>query len=134
MSGQGHYHSSPAGDLAYVMLVMAFVVAAVSIYIACRTVVFIYYTFEKYPKVKALYYSLAVCIGLWLVGGILASLTEQPGFLGVLCPGILQLVLVCAIVRRQQATTFMKERLDFNIVEAMTKRKWFADDTERIAA
>jgi hypothetical protein len=108
---------------------------AVLIYISVRCAAYIYYTFEKYSaKAKILlWYSLGVALLCALVAGLLYAFTQQLVFLAIACSGILQLLLVCFIVRRKYASTFMKPRLDFNIVEAMTQKKWFTDDTDKVA-
>ena len=140
MSGSGHCHhcdkafSEAAASLTSLAVIIAFVCLAVCIYIGCRIAAYIYYTFEKYAaQAKILWYSLGVCLGLWLLGGLCLAFTKQPAYASLASIGTLQLLIVCFIVRRKYATTFMKEKLSFNIVEAMTKKKWF-DDSDSVAA
>ncbi len=133
-----HSHTEGVGEaLALGYLIVVLVCLAVSAYILCRIAAYIWFTFEKYAfkpiQAKALWYSLGVCLGLWLVAGSLAGLTHQPDWLALASPALPQLLVVCAIVRRKYATTFMKEKLSFNLVEAMTKKSWFADDPDSVA-
>jgi hypothetical protein len=134
-----HSHDQGVGEnLALGYLIIALVCLAVGVYITCRIAAYIWFTFDKYGfkpiQAKALWYSLAVCLGLWLVGGSLSGITKQPDWLALASPALPQLLLVCAIVRRKYATTFMKEKLSFNLVEAMTKKKWWTDDPDSVAA
>ncbi len=141
MSGSSHCQHcdkalyEAAFSLISLAVIITFVCLAVCIYIGCRIAAYIYYTFEKYAaQAKILWYSLGVCLGLWLLGGLLSAFTQQPAYASLASIGTLQLLLVCFIVRRRYATTFMKDRLDFNLVQAMTQKKWFTDDVDSVAA
>jgi hypothetical protein len=119
------YASSSGSDFGGALGAGVVVLLIIALYVLVRIVASMIHTLVKYHRVsKALWYSMALVFTLAVVGGMLAFLSHNPGFLSLLMLGVVQLFLTCVVVERQNATTFMVGA-GVSIQQAVLKRKWW---------
>ncbi len=116
------------------LLLIGVVVLVIAIVLSVRAMVFMATTFGQFGKeCKALWYSLGVCVGLLLVGGLLLYLQQVSlgMVLEVVAP--LQLLLVCKVVATQQSQTVTRQ--EYSVVSDILKKNWWSpSDTGAMAA
>jgi hypothetical protein len=130
MSRHGYgYHSGGSGieGLAGMLLVVCIVVAAIGLFLFVRSCVFIGKTLYSYYKhSQALKVSVVVCIAFVLLSSLLSLALNNAAYEAGASVGYAQLLVVSAVVHRQNADTFMAAST-VSIQDAILHRKWWED-------
>jgi hypothetical protein len=104
----------------------------VSAFVVMKAVVLIIHTFVKYPRKVVLWTFLAGFVVSTGVGGLIAYLTQNPGWLSLGLVGFAALTLVCYIVELRNSQMLLSQ--PNNIVQSVLHTNWFGDTQDAPAA
>ncbi len=118
-------HSGASGIVEIVLLL-----CLISLFLLVVAVVFVVKTFVRYSNHVSLWLSLAICLVLSIIGGVLAAKVNQ-GFLALPYIGVAVLLITCYVVHLKNADTLMRENV--NLIDEVLRKPWeWASDTKTV--